>query len=138
MAWSHSTGELAVVFSMSSWLSQGWPSPCQTCTKRTPRSIRRRAIRQLPGLRAGAVHVADVLRLLGDVEGVGGLGLHPEGQFEDWMRASSCGSCGALVEVPLVELPQQVELPGLAVVAVVSGLRMFSISVSSSVCSVSM
>ena len=30
--------------SMSSWLSQGWPAPCQTCTKRTPRSISRRAI----------------------------------------------------------------------------------------------
>src|ERR1041384_7635021 len=27
---------------MSSWLSQGWPWPCQTCTKRTPRSSNHR------------------------------------------------------------------------------------------------
>ena len=67
---------------MSSWLSHGWPAPCQTWTKRTPRSSSRRAIRHLPGLRAGAVHVADVLRLAADVERVGRVHLHAVGQLE--------------------------------------------------------
>ena len=36
----------------------------------------------LPRLRAGAVHVADVLRLVGDVEGVGGIHLHAIAEFK--------------------------------------------------------
>ena len=37
---------------------------------------------QLPGLDAGAVHVADVLRLAADIERLGRLGLHAEAQLE--------------------------------------------------------
>src|SRR5712692_1350522 len=44
MAWSQAFARLRWFTSMSSWLSHGWPLPCHTCTKRTPRSISRRAM----------------------------------------------------------------------------------------------
>ena len=68
---------------------------------------------ELPGLDAGAVHVADVLRLLLDVEGVGGRHLHPVGQLEAGDPRLEVVVLGAGLLVPPVELGQEVELPPL-------------------------
>ena len=68
---------------------------------------------ELPGVDAGAVHLADRLRLLGDVERVGGLGLHPVRQLERLDARLELGLAAAAVEVPPVELGQQVELGAL-------------------------
>ena len=61
----------------------------------------------------GAVQVADVLRLLLDVEGVGGRHLHPVGQLEDWDPGLEVVVLGARLLVLAVELGEQVELPPL-------------------------
>ena len=61
------------------WWSQ---PPAYTCTNRTPRSTSRRATSSFAPDLGVAVQLADLLRLLGDVEGVGRLGLHPERHLE--------------------------------------------------------
>ena len=60
-----------------------------------------------------AVHVAGGLFFTGQIHGFGGLGLHAVGEF---VRLNPCGqllAAGAFVEVFLIELGQQVELPSL-------------------------
>ena len=53
---------------------------------------------KLPGLGAGAVHVADVLRLAVDVEGVGRFGLHAVGQLERLDAGFELGVAAARLE----------------------------------------
>ena len=68
--------------SMSSWLSHGCPSPCQTCTNRTPRSTSRRAMRICRPCTPGPYISRMWLRLAADIEGVGRFHLHAIGQLE--------------------------------------------------------
>src|SRR5205823_3284112 len=65
--------------------------------------------KDLPGLRAGAVDVADMLRLLSYVEGVGRFHLHAIGQLEGLNARVDLGVVGATLPVPFVELLEQIE-----------------------------
>ena len=64
----------------------------------------------LPGLHAGAVHVADVLRLAADVERLGRLGLHAEAKLERLDAGFERGIVLPRLQVARVEPVQQVEL----------------------------
>ena len=79
-----------------------------------------------------------VLRLAADVEGVAGVHLHAIGQLERLDARFQLRVVVAAPLVALVELLQQVELPALLGLRRVTSLRMFSISLSISVCCVSM
>ena len=91
---------------MSAWLSQlfvGPPMPLQTCTKRTPRSSSRRAVRQLRPKSAvawssGAVELVGRFRLFGQVEHFRGAELHLGGQLiggDARLQTRVAGVCGA-------------------------------------------
>ncbi len=67
----------------------------------------------LPRLRARTVHVADVLRLLRNVEGVGGVHLHAVGQFEGLHARLELRVGRAAALVLGVELREQIELRAL-------------------------
>ena len=67
---------------------------------------------RLPGVYARAVQVENVLRLVGHVEGVGGVALHAKGQLER-LNARLQPPVEARFAVLLVQLPQQIELPPL-------------------------
>ena len=64
----------------------------------------------LPGLHAGAVHVADVLRLAADVERLGRLGLHAEAELERLDAGLERGVVLPRLQVAGIEPLQQVEL----------------------------
>ena len=66
----------------------------------------------LPAMHPAAVEVADVLRLACGIEGVGGLRLHAEGEFEGLKTGVQSG-IGAFAAVRLIEGAQQIELPPL-------------------------
>ncbi len=91
---------------------------------------------RLAAVYAGAVHLDDVLRLAGQLEGFGRLNLHPEGQLE---RLNPCikPRVHSLEAVFGIQPGQEIELTPLRLRA---GLRvlMFSIILSSSWCSESM
>ena len=71
----------------------------------------------LPGVFAGAVHVADVLGLLGNVEGVGGFALHAVGEFEAADAGLHLWVVAVVGEMSGVDFAEQVHLPGLAALA---------------------
>ena len=73
-----------------------------------------------------------------DVEGVGGLRLHPEGQLERLDPRLELGLALARSRCSPVELGEQVELARAGLGPRRSGCWMFSISFSMSVCWVSM
>ena len=87
--------------------------PCQTCTKRTPRSISRRAIENLPGLHAGAVHVENVLRFAADVERVGGIRSACDRPVRTMDPRFERGVVLPVFQMLAVEFAQQIELPPL-------------------------
>ncbi len=68
---------------------------------------------ELPGLHARPVGVADIPRLLLDVEGVGGGHLHAIRQLEAGDPRIEGVVLGTRLEVPAVQLGQEVELPAL-------------------------
>ena len=65
---------------------------------------------QLPGLRPFAVHLANGLRLPADVERVRGVQLHAVSQFKGLDARFQLRVLPALLQVPLVQLLQQIEL----------------------------
>ncbi len=72
---------------------------------------------QLPRLRAGAVQVANVLRLTPHVEGVLRVVLHAVGQLERLDARLHLGVLLPLLQMALVQLVQQIQLAALLSVA---------------------
>ena len=68
---------------------------------------------ELPGVDAGPVHRADRLRLLGDVERLGRLRLHPVRQLERLDPGLELGLAAVTVQMAAVQLAQEVELAAL-------------------------
>ena len=134
LAWPAGDGSI----SKSSWLSQGWPVAVPDLHESHAALDQPPGDQHLPRLRAGAIHVENVLRLAADVEGVGRLHLHAVSQLERLDPGFQLRIALALGQMLAVELGQQVELPPLIGRGHVFVRRMFSISLSISVCCVSM
>ncbi len=64
----------------------------------------------LPALHGISVHFPDILRFLADIECVGGLGLHAEGELQRLDSGLELGVTGVLFAVQLVELLDVAEL----------------------------
>ena len=103
---------LRCCFSRSSWLSHGWPAPCQSCTNAHAALEQPAGDQQLPAVRRRRRTCrGSFCGSCGEVERVGRLGLHAEGQLERLgcgLRAAA--SFGRALQVLLVELPHEVEL----------------------------
>ena len=89
----------------------------------------------LLALRRGAVHLADARRLLGDIEGVGRLGLHLEGHLEGLEARLELRVLLQLGRVDFVELMHEIELLPLFA-AGMNWLRIFSMISSGPSCAV--